>query len=37
MKYVAPAVELMVLMANDVITASTFDPSNPDLGEEGRE
>lgn len=38
MKYVTPAVELMVAMANDVITASTsFNPDKPGLGEEERE
>ena len=40
MKYTAPAVELMAIMANDVITASNtapVDPDKPGLGEEERE
>jgi len=39
MKYTSPVVELKVLMANDVITASkpTVDHDNPSLGEEERD
>lgn len=39
MKYTSPVVELKVLMANDVITASQqpVDPDNPSLGEEERD
>ena len=37
MKYTTPAVELMAIMANDVITASVPDANNPSLGDEERE
>lgn len=38
MKYTAPAVELMAIMANDVITTSVvINPDKPGLGEEERE